>query len=91
VRIFPILLAYHTLTQSIAHRVNDLLRDKLHHQSSQLAETRDRVRELEEAEKGQLSEIVAILGGAGECGRREEGGGGGLGEIFPSVSVVIVC
>jgi len=59
--------------------VNDLLRDKLHHQSSQLAEARERVRELEEAEKGQLSEVLAILGGRGE-----EGGGGvrdgGLGE-----------
>lgn len=62
--------------------MNDLLRDKLHHQSSQLAETRDRVRELEEAEKGRLGEIVAILGGTGSGGDGVAFNGGGLGEIF---------
>lgn len=61
-----------------SHRVNDLLRDKLHHQSSQLAETRDRVRELEEAEKGRLGEIVAILGGTGSGGDGVAFNGGGL-------------
>lgn len=47
----------------VAHRVNDLLRDKLHHHSSQLAQANERVRELEESERRGLSEIVRLLSG----------------------------
>ena len=70
--------------------MNDLLRDKLHHQSSQLAETKDRVRDLEDTEKGRLNEVVAILRGTrtGGAGGTTEGG---LGETcFFCTDVVVI-
>jgi hypothetical protein len=64
-----------------AHRVNDLLRDKLHHQSSQLAQANGRVRELEG-----LGELVKIFKGEAGItnGRREE-----LREEFPLLIVAM--
>lgn len=53
--------------------MNDILRDKLHSQSSQLEETRAYVRELEDAEEGRLGEIATILGGTGLAGSGELG------------------
>ena len=76
---YSFLLIAGSLIHLLAHRVNDLLRDKLHYQSSQLAETKDRVRDLEATEKGRLTEIVTILHGTGP-GAVGETAEGGLGE-----------
>jgi hypothetical protein len=77
----------HLVSKIIAQRVNDLLRDKLHYQSSQLAEAKGRVRELEEGEMGRLSKIVTILEGSGPDG---EVGGIGLSENSHLYSLIIV-
>lgn len=42
-----------------AQQVTDLLRNKLHHQSSQLADAQSRVSELEEEKRGSLRELLA--------------------------------
>ncbi|KAF9457026.1 hypothetical protein BDZ94DRAFT_1326565 [Collybia nuda] len=56
-----------------SHRVNDLLRDKLYHQSSQLAQANERARELEETERARLGELVAVLKGEhGDVNGRSE-------------------
>lgn len=65
--------------------MNDLLRDKLHYQSSQLAETRDCIRELKNAKKEPLSEILAILGGTSSAGAGDTTGGG-LGKVSQHVN-----
>jgi len=75
----------HLVSEIIAQRVNDLLRDKLHYQSSQLAEAKGRVRELEEGEMGRLGEIVTILDGSGPDGEV-----GGLSESSHRGPVMIV-
>ncbi|KDR81168.1 hypothetical protein GALMADRAFT_1123233 [Galerina marginata CBS 339.88] len=41
-----------------SHQVTDLLRDKLHHQGSQLADAQCRVRELEEEKRGSLRDLL---------------------------------
>jgi hypothetical protein len=38
-----------------------MLRDKLHHLSSQLADAQERVREVEESERGRLIEVLVSL------------------------------
>jgi hypothetical protein len=42
-----------------AQQVTDLLRNKLHHQSSQFADAQSRVSELEEEKRGSLKELLA--------------------------------
>ncbi|KAF8194624.1 hypothetical protein BJ912DRAFT_177942 [Pholiota molesta] len=42
-----------------SQQVTDLLRNKLHHQSSQLADAQSRVSELEEEKRGSLKELLA--------------------------------
>ena len=38
-----------------------MLRDKLHHLSSQLADAKERSKELEDGERGRLSEVLVFL------------------------------
>ena len=61
---FVPLLAYSATLTSLsppcraAQQVTDILRNKLHHQSSQLADSFNRVKELEEEKRGSLRELL---------------------------------
>ncbi|KAG6856581.1 hypothetical protein H0H87_002970 [Tephrocybe sp. NHM501043] len=56
--LFSLLPQKSALTHLAAHRVTDLLRDKLHHLSSSLALAQERVRELEEASVRHMKDLV---------------------------------
>lgn len=69
--------------------MNDLLRDKLHHVSSQFAEARERVRELEEGEKTGLGDLMKLLKGIREEGGQRNDIGGCLSPLFVRPSSVL--
>ena len=68
--------------------MTDLLRDKLHHLSSQLADAKERTKELEEGERGRLDDLLGVLKGPVVAGQR------GLSELldlpFPRNRIVLM-
>ena len=56
--LFAYILLYLSELRYAAQQVTDILRNKLHHQASQLADSFNRVRELEEEKRGALRELL---------------------------------